>query len=145
MTENKPIIIDGVDVSVCEFYCDKYCSLSNDRNEQLLFEEVCSEYSDCLFKQLARKTQECEELKKQLIQKDEVNTFFNTPIDGWDNYPCKICESKQNYDQLKAIKEQAEQKLQKIREFATALCYTVMSDGVVTPQKDILQIIDEVK
>lgn len=61
----------------------------------------CEGYKNCYFKQLARKTQECEDLKIKLIQKDEVNTFFNTPIEGWDNDPCKICESKNNYEQLK--------------------------------------------
>ena len=61
-----------------------------------------------------------------------------------------ICARKQAfyyleaYNVLKAENEQAEQKLERIREFATALCYTVMSDGVVILQKDILKIIDEV-
>ena len=68
MEPKNPIIIDGVDVSGCEFYCDKYCSLSNDRNEQLPFAEICSEYSDCMFKQLARKEQECERLKQTLTE-----------------------------------------------------------------------------
>ena len=66
MEPKNPIVIDGVDVSGCEFYCDKCCSLSNDRNEQLPFVTSCSEYSNCMFKQLARKERECEELKKQV-------------------------------------------------------------------------------
>ena len=67
MEPKNPIIIDGVDVSGCEFYCDKYCSLSNDRNEQLPFAEICSEYSDCMFKQLARKERECQRTERKLI------------------------------------------------------------------------------
>ena len=62
MTEE--IIIDGVDVSKCEFYCEEYCTLSNDRDERLPFAEKCTGYSDCCYKQLKRKEQECEELKK---------------------------------------------------------------------------------
>lgn len=54
-----------------------------------------------LIEQLISKTQECEELKIKLMQKDEVNTFFNTPIEGWSSNPCDICESKNNYEQLK--------------------------------------------
>lgn len=54
-----------------------------------------------LQEQLARKTQECEELKKRLMQKDEVDMFFNTPVEGWSSDPCGICESKNNYEQLK--------------------------------------------
>lgn len=61
----------------------------------------CNEKSDMIFKlteQLhqinLRKTQECEKLKEQLMQKDEVNTFFNTPIKGWSDDPCEICPCK---------------------------------------------------
>ena len=54
---------------------------------------------------LERKEQECEKLKIQLMQKDEVNTFvntfFNAPLEGWSSDPCGICESKNNYEQLK--------------------------------------------
>ena len=89
MTDKEHIIIDGIDVSGCIYlpYCeDKQGNCGNNPN--------------CYFKQLQRKTQECEELKKQLMQKDEVNTFFNTPIEGWSSNPCDICESKNNYEQL---------------------------------------------
>ena len=61
---DKKIIINGVDVSKCEFYCEEYCTLSNDRNERLPFAEKCTGYSDCCYKQLKRKEQECEERKK---------------------------------------------------------------------------------
>ena len=54
----------------------------------------------CIIESLQVKTKECEELKKLLMQKDEVNTFFNTPIEGWSSNPCDICESKNNYEQL---------------------------------------------
>lgn len=50
-----------------------------------------------LTEKLQAKEQECEKLKIQLMQKSEVDTFFNTPIEGWDNDSCKICEYKQNY------------------------------------------------
>ena len=57
MTENKPIIIDGVDVSGCNLYfnkCQHKCEGVFD----------CYKKPNCYFKQLTRKTQECEELKK---------------------------------------------------------------------------------
>jgi len=47
----KELIIDGVDVSGCEFYDNGLCTLSNDRNERLPFCEKCTGYSDCLYKQ----------------------------------------------------------------------------------------------
>jgi len=60
------IIIDGIDVSECEFYDEEFCTLSNDRNERLPFCEKCTGYYDCIYKQLQRKTIECERLKSEL-------------------------------------------------------------------------------
>lgn len=44
---------------------------------------------------------ENEELKKQLMQKSEVDMFFNTPVEGWSNDPCGICPHKAENEQLK--------------------------------------------
>ena len=59
-----------------------------------------------LLKRLARKTQECEELKKQLMQKSEVDMFFNTPIEGWSSVPCGICKYKNCLTEIKGIAEE---------------------------------------
>lgn len=61
--DKKQIIIDGVDVSKCcwcdfEPDTDPYCRIND--GEDL----GCEDNSNCYFKQLARKTQECEELKR---------------------------------------------------------------------------------
>ena len=100
MTDKAQIIIDSVDVSKCEHYniC-KQCELS--QLPESFYKLRCSENLDCNFKQLARKTQECEELKKQLMQKSEVDMFFNTPIEGWSNDPCGICPHKAENEKLK--------------------------------------------
>ena len=58
--QNK-IIIDGVDVSGCEYYDKNKPSLTCTCEEY-----PCSEWYNCYYKQLKRKEQECEELKKQL-------------------------------------------------------------------------------
>ena len=62
MTDKEKIIIDGVDVSKCYRYQKKtgYCKGAF-KPEELPF---CENF-DCLFKQLARKTQECEKLKEE--------------------------------------------------------------------------------
>lgn len=108
VSRKEQIIIDGVDVSECEFYVHydygKFphgCSLHKDMFGMPACCDVADCCKNCYFKQLARKTQECEELKIKLMQKDEVNTFFNTPIEGWSSNPCDICENKNNYEQLK--------------------------------------------
>ena len=118
MTDKEQIIINGVNVSGCK------CYNKNIKTDCLLYPlqpDACKNNPNCYFKQLARKTQECEELKIKLIQKDEVNTFFNTPIEGWDNDPCKICESKNNYEQLKEDYAELEQECEKYEK--RAVCF----------------------
>lgn len=56
-----------------------------------------------LTEKLEAKEQECEKLKKELIKKDEINTFLNTPIEGWSNDPCEICKYKQILVEIKEI------------------------------------------
>lgn len=65
MTDKEQIMIDGVDVSKCEHWniC-KQCELS--QLPQSNYELLCKDNPHCYFKQLARKTQECEELKKKI-------------------------------------------------------------------------------
>ena len=118
--DKEQIIIDDVDVSKCRYFCG-YGDLCKNDNIGRVVRPLCKRIPDCYFKQLARKTQEyntchtelvsvsdqlkkktqeCEELKKKLMQKDEINTFLNAPIEGWSNNPCDICESKNNYERL---------------------------------------------
>lgn len=94
--EHEPIWMDGVDVSGCSVYKNGKCLISKAKCNAR-----CDYGAIYLKEQLARKMQECEELKKQLMQKDEVNTFFNTPTEGWSNNPCDICGIKNNHEQLK--------------------------------------------
>ena len=102
------IIIDGIDVTECKWINHwEHCAICNIliktiknpsgkfRTKCLTAEDLCcATFPDCHYKQLQRKIAECEELKIKLMQKDEVNAFFNTPIEGWSSDPCKICESK---------------------------------------------------
>ena len=57
--ENNQIIIDGCNVSGCENYRPK------DRFTCYPYICNCHQKPDCYFKQLARKTQECEEIKEK--------------------------------------------------------------------------------
>ena len=65
MTDKAQIIIDSVDVSKCEHYniC-KQCELS--QLPESFYKLRCSENLDCNFKQLARKTAECEKYEQAL-------------------------------------------------------------------------------
>lgn len=63
--DKEQIMIDGVNVSGCEYICNT--AFGNIGCKLPFNEEIhCCNNPNCYFKQLARKTQECEELKKQL-------------------------------------------------------------------------------
>lgn len=71
--------------------------------------------------------QECEELKKQLMQKSEVDMFFNTPIEGWSNDPCEICPHKAENEELKKEIINKNEKIKELRfsvsDLTNRLCY----------------------
>lgn len=71
---DKQIIIDGVNITGCT-WCDfepdaePYCRIND--GEDL----ACEDNPNCYFKQLARKTQECESLKEEIeVLKDNFDT-----------------------------------------------------------------------
>ena len=117
---DKQIMIDGVDVSKCRYFLkdtegqdyntDEFVKGCCEAKGSCIGYEfagygLCRGDKDCYFKQLARKTRECEELKKQLMQKSEVDIFFNTPIEGWSSDPCGICKYKNCLTEIKKIAE----------------------------------------
>lgn len=55
------IIIDGVDVSGCKYYKYKFCYCSKGVDG---LEKKCYDYPNCYYKQLARKTEECQKLEE---------------------------------------------------------------------------------
>lgn len=114
---DKEIIIDGVNVAGCDMQCENgdcalyYAELNSD-NTELVYGFNCSDNPNCYYKQLARKTKECERLKIQLMQKSEIDMFFNTPVEGWSDTPCDICEYKQI---LKDVKSESQAKTEELQ------------------------------
>ena len=134
MTDKEKIIIDGVNVSQCEFYIyyssDRYphrCGIHKDMFGIPACCDVADCCKNCYFKQLKHKEQECEELKKQLMQKSEVDMFFNTPIEGWSNDPCGICPHKAENEKLKKEIINKNEKIKELRfsvsDLTNRLCY----------------------
>ena len=62
MTDKEPVMIKGIDVSKCRYFCiyDETC---RDENIGHIVRPACKNVPDCYFKQLTLKTQECGELK----------------------------------------------------------------------------------
>lgn len=63
MTDKEQIMIDGVDITKC-VNCLRICTTTT-RLEAICKKYGCCSGHNCLYKQLARKTQECEELKEE--------------------------------------------------------------------------------
>lgn len=70
--EKEQIIIDGCNVSGCEYACNTAFG-KNGCKHPMMKNIYCSKNPNCYFKQLARKTQECESWKKA---NDEKNKFL---------------------------------------------------------------------
>lgn len=85
---------------------DKFRDICNE-NKMLI--EIINKSAEKFCNNYYNTIKENEDFKIQLMQKSEVDTFFNTPIEGWDNDPCKICTYKQNYQ----AKEQECEELKK--------------------------------
>lgn len=70
--KDKQIIIDGVDVSGCFHYKTQSCVADYLLTDQDFSEAKCAYSPNCYFKQLQRKTAECEELKKYISEKEGI-------------------------------------------------------------------------
>ena len=74
MTNKEQIMINGVDVSGCEYACNTAFG-KNGCKHPMMKNIYCSKNPNCYFKQLARKTQECEELRS------ECGELFNAKLE----------------------------------------------------------------
>ena len=133
MTDKQ--IIDGVDVSGCEFLVkeDDYCSYSGEYRGYkgqcgCSDEEMCKDHPNCFYKkalkQLKRKEQECEELKKEIA-------FGNNGTLS-DKIRAKVFKELNNENnQLKVENEELKKKLQ--------------ADNCLTDIKEICENNDELQ
>lgn len=77
---NNKVIIDGVDVCGCGFFHPEYndtdCHIALAFADQYDGCIKCEQNPNCYYKQLQRKTQECEKLEKELKREENnINEF----------------------------------------------------------------------
>ena len=100
MTDKK-IIIDGIQIRGCGHYWNGTCHAYTDNTGKFL---LCVNSPHCYFKQLARKEQECEELKED---RERWKSNFNGKVSA-------IEELLHQLDQLKAENEELRRSITKI-------------------------------
>lgn len=93
--ENRTVIIDGVDVSKCKYFEDGECGCEYylRYGYEITMYDRCEEYPNCDFKQLARKTQECENLKEDY---KELEQRHNEAFQEFERL-------KQEYEEMKKV------------------------------------------
>ena len=111
MTDKK-IVVDGIDISECEHACINtslfkektlvQCSAFFLENEDSCCD--CSDNPSCYYKQLKRKEQECEELKKANDEKNELLAKLGCPTTATAKMKAHCLQEQ--LDQLKAENEQ---------------------------------------
>ena len=76
---DKQIIIDGVDVSGCEWFgqIDLDINVICTSNSPKKCNTYCKDISNCYYKQLVRKEQECEKYKQALAKVKEICSEIN--------------------------------------------------------------------
>lgn len=133
---DKQIIINGVDVSGCEFLIinndKRLCRcIKSDLFGGIEFVENakngnCKDNPNCYYKQLKRKEQECEELKKN-VEHWKMEHKEAKAKGEW-TYDLVKKRLGQQLDQLKAENEKLEQTLTEIKEIAQYDVYTSRTD-----------------
>ena len=127
MTDKEQIIIHGVDVSECLFYQSNF-----EEDYDVKIKHFCSNWhnscesannSNCYFKQLARKTQECEELKEK--------------YKWYDHYKDSALLNKKLCDKASDERARYRKALEEIEEFIEEEDWSIL-DYVFKRIKDII-------
>ena len=94
MTDKEQIIIDGVDVSGCEYYAQGICNIP----DVIETYDSCMDKGACYFKQLKRKEHELKTIREafeiEYAKDEETGHIF-----GRSN---KLLRKEQEYEELKA-------------------------------------------
>lgn len=136
---DKQIIINGIDVSICERHCSDnhnrpnrcYSDITESYRDCRPKENQCNFYITSIEKQLARKTQECEELKhnynaikqcndnnmqtldEAIKEKCEAEQELEKVKKQYKCYSCGTCNGKEDYYNLAGHHENAIKSLHK--------------------------------
>ena len=103
MTE-KQIIIDGVDVSGCEYYFDEKCRCMDASIMQDFYSyPQCNNNPNCHYKNWKRKEQKCEELNKEIHNLNSTINFIkvteHSAINKYNKLKQTLTEIKEHFNE----------------------------------------------
>ena len=113
MTDKEQIIINGVDVSKCDrLIVNQLYGYACNCEEDTHIISSCKNRHNCYYKQLARKTQECEALKSESFTREELITIQEKEIEELKEYAqCQENQRETYYQEfLKLSQENKELK-----------------------------------
>ena len=150
---DKQIIIDGVDMSGCKKYEHEIVRCNATLKNMCFCGGRCADKknADCYYKQLKRKEQECEELKKYLHknfkEKDKLHLIIDRLLDasGYDTNTASAEDFEDVYENMRYEKQQLD-KLKKTLTKIKEICNEyqneyILNIGVEILTNRILQII----
>ena len=111
---DKQKIINGVDVSGCKHFKIGTCLADYLLTDMAFSEAKCELCKDCYYKQLKRKEQECEELKRV---KDDFFKHAEISHEAVLNKNKIIDEQEKQLDQLKVKNEELKAKIKYMEEY----------------------------
>lgn len=98
MTEKQEIIINGVDVSKCDkLIVNQLYGYACNCEEDTHIISSCKNRHNCYYKQLARKTQECEALKSESFTMDSLITEQEEEIEKLKEYAQRQENQRETY------------------------------------------------
>lgn len=104
MTDKEQTMDDGVDVAGCKYF-NRFRNICHNKN--LCCD--CEKNQDCYYKQLARKEQECEELKKGYAELTKIVSPYMDDFTGYN-------EELGGFDPILCVKELFQQLAHKMQE-----------------------------
>lgn len=134
-------IINGIDVSKCKFYQSLgrhiFCFCTDLRNGNMPFGIHCENYKDCYFKQLKRKEQEYERLKRDYFKQ---NKWLQEQKQEYENYKIANAELEKENDELQNKLQAKDQECEKlIKEKSEIKKYLGISDKTIIQRLEELQ------
>lgn len=142
MTDKKEIIIDGGDVSGCEYYDQGICNIP----DVIETYDSCIDKDTCHYKQLQRKKAECEEVSNEIVELNvKYETVVNLAKKNADANEYCLQELEKENQKLKQALDEIEKMIESIITDCDPITPNYRLNQINDRAYDILDIINKAK